>query len=98
MENVRFVSKIRSNLVDKMSNGKCLPGYQNIGCHMIFEINMDGKFTRKSRLVAGGYTAATYSRVISRESVSIIFMTVEINDIDVYATNIGNTYLNAPCQ
>jgi hypothetical protein len=26
-----------------------LPGYQQIGCHMIFDIKMDGQFTRKAR-------------------------------------------------
>eukprot|EP00978_Attheya_sp_CCMP212_P011118 scaffold27198_cov43-Attheya_sp.AAC.1 len=26
-----------------------LPGYEEIGCHMVFDIKMDGKFTRKTR-------------------------------------------------
>jgi hypothetical protein len=29
-----------------------LPGYQQIGCHMIFDIKMDGQFTRKARFTA----------------------------------------------
>jgi hypothetical protein len=29
-----------------------LPGYQQIGCHMIFDKKMDGQFTRKARFVA----------------------------------------------
>ena len=29
-------------------------GFQEIGCHLIFDVNMD--FTRKARFVAGGHT------------------------------------------
>jgi hypothetical protein len=37
----------------QLHNGsRKLPGYQEIGCHMIFNIKMDGKFTRKARFVA----------------------------------------------
>eukprot|EP00978_Attheya_sp_CCMP212_P015012 scaffold38581_cov48-Attheya_sp.AAC.3 len=28
-----------------------MPGYEEIGCHMVFDIKMDGKFTRKARYV-----------------------------------------------
>jgi hypothetical protein len=31
-----------------------LSGYQQIGCHVIFDIKMDGQFTRKGRFVANG--------------------------------------------
>ena len=46
---------------------------------MIFDINMDGKFTRKAILVADGHTiepssSMTYSSVVSRESVRIAFI------------------------
>jgi hypothetical protein len=34
---------------------KLLVGYQEIRCHMVFDIKMDGNFTRKARLVAGGH-------------------------------------------
>ena len=29
-------------------------GFKEIGCHLIFDVNMD--FTRKARFVAGGHT------------------------------------------
>ena len=46
---------------------------------MIFGINMDGKLTRKSRLVAGVHTTLppsfiAYPSVVSRESVRISFL------------------------
>ena len=56
MENVSVASEKSSYTVDKISNGKCLPGLQKIGCHMIFAVNMDGDFTPKVRLVVGSHT------------------------------------------
>jgi hypothetical protein len=82
---------------------KKLVGYQQIRCHMIFEIKMDGKFTRKARFVAGGHTtnpppSTTYSSVVSRDSVRIAFLVAALNDLDIWAADIGNAYLNAPCR
>jgi len=80
-----------------------LQGYQEIKCHMIFDIKMDGNFTRKARLVAGGHTtktpaSSTYSSVVSRESVQVAFLLAALNDLDLFAANVGNAYLNAPCR
>jgi len=70
---------------------------------MIFDIKMDGKFTRKARLVAGGHTtetpaSSTYSSIVSRESVRAAFLLAALNDLDVFAADVGNAYLNAPCR
>ena len=35
-------------------NPQLLPTFKEIGVHMIFDIKLDGKFTRKARLVADG--------------------------------------------
>ena len=43
---------------DEMRNGKIKTGYEHVNVHMIFDINMDGKFTRKAILVAGGHKTA----------------------------------------
>jgi hypothetical protein len=77
-------------------------GYQQINCHMIFDIKMD--FTRKARfVVAGGHTteapaSMTYSSVVSRESVRIAFTIAALNDLDILMADIGNAYLNADCR
>ena len=47
-------------------------GFQEIGCHIVFDIKMD--FMRKARFVAGGHTtiapsSLTYSSVVSHDSV-----------------------------
>ena len=70
---------------------------------MIFDIKMDVNFTRKARFVSGVHTtdppvSITYLSVVSRYSVWIAFMFAAFNYIDVFAANIGNAYLNAPCR
>ena len=60
---------------------------------------MDGKFTLKDRFVAGGHTtdppsSLTSSIVVSRYSVRIDFTLDDLNDIDIWACDIGNAYLN----
>ena len=73
-------------------------GFKWIPLHMIFDVKMD--FTRKARLVAGGHVtdppeSMTYSSVVSRESVWIIFIIAALNDLDILAADIGNAHLNA---
>jgi hypothetical protein len=51
------------------------PTYEEISCHMIFDVKMED-FRRKARFVAGGHTtyiphAMTYASVVSCESVII---------------------------
>ena len=70
---------------------------------MIFDIKMDGLFTRKARLVADGHktkppTSITYSSVVSRDSVRIILTIASLNSLEVSACDIGNAYLNALCR
>ena len=40
--------------IQKCREGKELIEYEEIGCHMIFDVKMDGSFTRKARFVANG--------------------------------------------
>ena len=77
-----------------------LIGYQEVSCHMIFDIKVSG-LIRKARLVAGGHmmdtpSSITYSSVVSRDSVHITFLVATLNDLDVMSADIGNAYLNAP--
>lgn len=74
------------------------PGYQHIKCHLVFDVKMD--LTRKARLVAGGHETeptkdATYSSVVSRESVRLAFTVAALNGLDILAADIQNAYLNA---
>jgi hypothetical protein len=76
-------------------------GFQEIKCHMIFDVKMD--LTRKARMVAEGHTtetpaSLTYSRQVSRDSVRIALLVAALNNLDIMACDIGNAYLNAPCR
>ena len=62
MTNVRIsFDKIAGITLDEMRKGKIKHGYEHINVHMIFDINMYGKFTRKAILVADGHTTAPLS-------------------------------------
>jgi hypothetical protein len=87
---------------DDVQSGKVkdMIGFQEIGCHIVFDIKMD--FTRKARFRAGRHTtdtpaAMTYSSVVSRDTVRIGFMLAALNGLDVMACDLENAYLNAPC-
>lgn len=76
-------------------------GFQEIKCHMIFDVKMD--LTRKARFVAGGHltetpASITYSSVVSRDSVRLAFLLAALNGLDIIACDVGNAYLNAPCR
>ena len=76
-------------------------GYQEITCHMIFDIKFNN-LQRKARFVAGGHMVEEqpsyniYSSVVSRESVRIAFLVAALNDLDIIAGIISNVYLH--CQ
>ena len=40
---------------DDTKKRKVRPGYDHVNVHMIFYINMDGKFTRKERFMDDGH-------------------------------------------
>jgi hypothetical protein len=78
------------------------PGYQEIKCHMIFDVKLGENFRRKARYVAGGHatdppSSITYSSVASRESVCIALLIAGLNDLEVLAADIQNAYLHAKC-
>ena len=59
-------------VVFKILNGdkKVPPGYQEIRCHLVFDVKMED-FRRKARYVAGGHTTEppaiiVYASVVSR--------------------------------
>ena len=73
-------------------------GFQEIGCHLIFEVKMD--LTQKARFVTEGHTteapsSITYSRFLSRDSVRLAFAIADLNGVDVMSCYLENVYLNA---
>ena len=74
-------------------------GYTLQTGHMIFDVKMD--LTRKARWVLDGHKTddiegSTYAGVVSRESVRIALTYAALHDLDVYAADIQNAYLQAP--
>ena len=85
---------------DILEDDEHLPvGYKKASGHIIFDVKMD--FTRKARWVLDGHKCekpdiSTYAGVVSRESVRIAFTYAALNDLDVFAADIQNAYLQAP--
>jgi hypothetical protein len=62
----------------------------------VFDVKMD--LTRKTRFVAGGHMTdppkdTTYSCVVSRDSIRIVFLIAALNDLDILACDIQGAYL-----
>ena len=98
MKNVRPAFEVWEKDISELP-----PGYQQITCHMIFDIKMGENFRRKARFVADGHktktpAAMTYSSVVSRDSVRIALTIAALNDLDVLACDIQNAYLCADCR
>ena len=75
--------------------------HKRLPFHIIYDIKMDS--TRKARLVAEGCripnpVTSTYAGVVSREIVSIAFTYAALNCLDVWATDVKNVFLQAPCS
>ena len=64
MANVRVAFEILKVIIpDHIREGKVKSEFKYFRTHMIFNIIMDGKFTRKTRLVAGGHKMAPPSSI-----------------------------------
>jgi hypothetical protein len=75
------------------------PTYQDIRCHMIFDVKME-YFRRKARFVTGGHTtdtphAMTFASVVSRIPVIVALTLAALNDVDVKMADIENENLTA---
>ena len=104
MSRVKIAWKARDDVSPtEVRQGKVqdMVGYQEIGCHVMFDVKMT--FDRKCRFVAGGHTteapaSMTYSSVVSRDSVRLGFLLAALNGVDMLVCDLENAYLNAPCQ
>ena len=73
--------------------------WKRVTGHLVWDVKMD--FTRKARWVLDGHKTvdpigSTYAGVVSRESVHVALTYAALNDLDVFAADIRNTYLQAP--
>ena len=74
------------------------PGYKRIRVHMVYAIKHD--LRRKSRLVADGNLTdvpleSVYSSVVSLRGLRTTIFLAELNQMELWCTDIGNAYLEA---
>jgi len=75
--------------------------YKKIRVHVVYAVKHDGR--HKARLVAGGHLTETpidsiYSSVVSLRGIRLLTFVAELNDLEVWATDIGNAYLESYTQ
>ena len=80
------------------SRAKAPPGYKQITLNMVYACKHDGR--RKARIVAGGHLTddpieSVYSGVVSLRGIRLVVFLSELNEMDVYQTDIGNAFLEA---
>ena len=73
-------------------------GWKQVTRHLVWDVKMD--FTRKARWILDVHKTldpigSTYAGVVSRESVCIPLTYAALNDLDAFAANIQNAYLQA---
>jgi hypothetical protein len=93
MTNVSIAFEILDDGESAPSNWKRSSG------HLIWDVKMD--FTRKARWVKDGHKtpdpeASNYAGVVSRDSVRIALTYAALNELDVFAADVQNAYLQAP--
>ncbi len=86
---------------DLGKGGKPPNGYRKICVHLVFDVKHAG--CHKSQLVANGHLTevpldSVYSGVVSLCGIQLLIFLAKLNDLDVWATNIGNVYLKAKMQ
>ena len=73
-------------------------GHKRIRVHLVFDVKHDGR--HKVRCVADGHLTeipldSVYSGVVSLRGLRIVLFLAELNRLNVWATDIGNAYLEA---
>ena len=74
------------------------PEYKKIRVHMVYAVKHDGR--HRARLVAGGHLTDTpvdsvYSSVVSLRGVRILAFLAELNDLELWSTDISSAYLES---
>jgi hypothetical protein len=73
-------------------------GHKMIRVHLVFAVKHDGR--HKARLVADGHLTnvpmeSVYSGVVSLRGFRLVIFLAELNNLEIWATDIGNAYLEA---
>ena len=84
--------------IDKGKGADIPKGYKKIGVHLIYDVKHD--LRHKGRLVADGHMTkvpvdSVYSGVVSLRGLRMLIFLAELNQMETWATDIGNAYLEA---
>ena len=84
--------------IDMGKDFKMPAGWKKINVHLVYAVKHDGR--HKARLVAGGHLTDTpidsvYSSVVSLRGIRMMTFLAELNDQEVWCTDIGNAYLES---
>ena len=87
--------------LDKGKNFAIGKDYKKITVHLVFACKHDGR--RKARLVAGGHLTDTpidsvYSSVVSLRAIRLLTFVAELNNVEVWCTDVGNACLESYTQ
>jgi Reverse transcriptase (RNA-dependent DNA polymerase) len=84
--------------IDKGHHTKVSPpnGFKNIRVHLVFDVKHNGR--HMARLVADGHLTdiplnSVYSGVMSLQGFRLVLFLAELNNLQLWATDIGNAYL-----
>ena len=74
--------------------------YKEITGHLIFNVKLSENFSRKARFISDGHLVETpapitYSTVVSRDSIRILLLAADLNDLDVIVEDLQNAFLSA---
>ena len=88
MKNVKPAFEVFEGGVQQLPSG-----FQEIKCHMIFDVKIGENYRRKAHLVEGGHTTdapatLTYLSVVSRDSIRIALTIAVLNELEVMACDI----------
>ena len=98
MKNIRIALEIYEGNVEDLP-----PVYQQVSCHIIFDVKMRENLRCNEQMVAGGNnttapSSTNYSSVVSRYSVRIPLTVHALNNLRVLMCNIRNAYLTTKCR
>ena len=84
--------------IDKGKDYRPPSEYKKIRVHLVYACKHDGR--HKARLVAGGHLTDTpidsvYSSVVSLRGIRILTFLAELNNCELWSTDIGNAYLES---
>jgi hypothetical protein len=87
-----------NTFTDKGLGAPIPEGYTKIPTHFVYDIKIDGR--HKARMVAGGHRTevpidSVYSGVVSLAGIRIVTLLAELNDMELWNTDVGNAYLES---